>query len=111
MATTAPTVVVEPQFKRFFEDRAEEFIAGAPAIALHPYASEVPHMQSLAQVVAQHRGARRLVLLVGPEPGWIDYELRWIERRGFVYAQLGERVLRTDTAVVAALGTMRALVD
>ena len=59
------------------------------------------------QVVEAHAGARRFVVLIGPEGGWNDYELDWIERRGFEYASLGERILRTDTAVIVALGAMR----
>ncbi len=43
------------------------------------------------------------LVAVGPEGGWSDFELNLFEERGFRRISLGERPLRTDTAVVALL--------
>jgi 16S rRNA (uracil1498-N3)-methyltransferase len=50
-----------------------------------------------------------LTLLVGPEGGLSDRELLLAERAGFVACRLGPRVLRTETAPLAALALLQAL--
>ncbi|MGQ7273926.1 16S rRNA (uracil(1498)-N(3))-methyltransferase [Marinobacter sp. V034] len=55
--------------------------------------------QSLAELAKP----ARLALLVGPEGGLADDEIQAAEAAGFVAAALGPRVLRTETAPVAAL--------
>lgn len=44
-----------------------------------------------------------VALLVGPEGSLTDEEARYAERRGFVKASLGPRILRAETAALAAL--------
>lgn len=48
-------------------------------------------------------------ILVGPEGGWSDSELAAARVAGCVALALGPRVLRTETAGVAALSAMQAL--
>lgn len=50
-----------------------------------------------------------LTLLVGPEGGMSLAERQRTERQGFIPASLGPRMLRVETAVVAALSTAQAL--
>jgi 16S rRNA (uracil1498-N3)-methyltransferase len=50
-----------------------------------------------------------VVLAAGPEAGFSDAEEAQLQRRGFVAASLGPRVLRTETAAVAALAALNAL--
>ena len=45
---------------------------------------------------------RRISLLVGPEGGWEAEEVREASERGFVPVGMGGRVLRTETAAIAA---------
>lgn len=45
----------------------------------------------------------RLALLIGPEGGLSEAEIAAAEQAGFIAAALGPRVLRTETAPVAAL--------
>ena len=47
-------------------------------------------------------------LLIGSERGWTDSERSHIRDRGFVLASMGSRVLRVETAVVAAVSTLLA---
>lgn len=54
---------------------------------------------------------RKLALLVGPEGGFSDEERRVLRAQPFVTAiPLGPRILRADTAAVAALAVMQATV-
>lgn len=50
-----------------------------------------------------------LVLAVGPEAGFDSSEEKLLAQRGFVPARLGPRVLRTETAALAALAALNAL--
>lgn len=47
---------------------------------------------------------QRIVLAIGPEGGWTDGEVAAFKAQGFRNVDLGHRILRTDTAVTAALG-------
>jgi len=50
-----------------------------------------------------------IVMLAGPEGGLSPEEERVAEQTGFLPVRLGPRVLRTETAAVAALAAMQAL--
>jgi 16S rRNA (uracil1498-N3)-methyltransferase len=50
-----------------------------------------------------------LALLVGPEGGLGTDELSLLQQNGFVACRLGPRVLRAETAPVAALAAVQAL--
>lgn len=62
--------------------------------------------QELASVTekVENAGECGVVLAIGPEGGWMDNELDGLEGMGFSRVGLGERVLRSETAVVVALG-------
>jgi 16S rRNA (uracil1498-N3)-methyltransferase len=55
------------------------------------------------------RPAGAIVMLAGPEGGFSPEEERAAAQAGFVPIRLGPRVLRTETAAVAALSAMQAL--
>ena len=50
-----------------------------------------------------------ITLLAGPEGGFSDAEVAHATDRGFVAVRLGPRVLRTETAALAALAAMNVL--
>ena len=52
---------------------------------------------------------RAVTLAVGPEAGFSDAEERLLQRAGFVAVRLGPRVLRTETAALAALAALNAI--
>lgn len=51
---------------------------------------------------------RGVAIAIGPERGWTQRDREALRRRQFRFAHLGRRVLRTETAVVAALSLIRA---
>jgi 16S rRNA (uracil1498-N3)-methyltransferase len=50
-----------------------------------------------------------LALAVGPEAGFSEAEEKLLQRSGFLPASLGPRILRTETAGLAALAALNAL--
>lgn len=50
---------------------------------------------------------RTVLLAVGPEGGWSDQEVEMAREAGFVVARMGPRVLRTETAAIAALAILQ----
>jgi len=50
--------------------------------------------------------ATSAALAIGPEGGWTDDELAAARAAGFQEASLGQLILRTETAVIAALATL-----
>ena len=52
---------------------------------------------------------RPIILLVGPEGGLSDAEIQRTETNSFIPVTLGPRILRTETAGVAALAAIQAL--
>ena len=49
----------------------------------------------------------RVAVAIGPEGGWTDAELTSATTAGFTEASLGSNILRTETAVCAALSAMQ----
>ena len=49
-----------------------------------------------------------IVLAIGAERGWSDKEIALLQRNGFKLARFGDRILRTETAVVSALALTKA---
>ncbi|HEY5995832.1 MAG TPA: RsmE family RNA methyltransferase, partial [Candidatus Deferrimicrobiaceae bacterium] len=58
----------------------------------------------LRKVLGGMEAVKSIALLVGPEGGFSEAEVREAEDAGFVRAGLGPRILRVETAAVAVLG-------
>jgi 16S rRNA (uracil1498-N3)-methyltransferase len=61
--------------------------------------------------VLQGRQSTKATLAIGPEGGWTDSEFAAAESGGFLEASLGRLILRTETAVVAALASLNYALD
>ena len=68
--------------------------------------SERPDAPHLRRVLQNEQVRNRAVLAIGPEGGWTDEELRAAHASGFQEASLGKLILRTETAVAAALASL-----
>jgi 16S rRNA (uracil1498-N3)-methyltransferase len=58
------------------------------------------------RLVLEGRKATRAVLAIGPEGGWTDAEVDAARAAKFQEASLGKLILRTETAVAAALASL-----
>ena len=94
--TLLPEVIIEQRFKPFVEDRLPQLSAGRLGLVAHP--GDYP---------ACPRGIEQpLTLAIGPEGGWIAYEVDKLVEAGLQPVQLGPRILRVETAVSALLGRL-----
>jgi 16S rRNA (uracil1498-N3)-methyltransferase len=53
--------------------------------------------------------SQHVAILVGPEGGWPDHEREAARQAGWTRVSLGPHVLRTETAAIAALAVLNAL--
>jgi RsmE family RNA methyltransferase len=74
---------------------------GRSLIALDNYESPAP----LSHLTFNAPG---VMLAIGPERGWSATERDHLRRNGFLLAHLGPRVLRTETACLAAIVLVKA---
>ncbi len=72
--------------------------------------SEREGAQSLRQILTGPP-AKRVVLAIGPEGGWTDEEFASAGSGGFREASMGKMILRTETAVTAALACLNFALD
>lgn len=67
--------------------------------------SERPDAPALRKVL-HSTPAKRAALAIGPEGGWTEEEFAAAQKAGFLEASLGKLILRTETAVIAALASL-----
>jgi 16S rRNA (uracil1498-N3)-methyltransferase len=60
----------------------------------------------LGEVFRSANAVNVAVLAIGPEGGWTGEEIAASRNAGFTEASLGENILRTETAVVAAMAVL-----
>ena len=77
-------------------------IGGVRLDALEEIVADPRGQRTIPQVVASGADTR-VLLAVGPEGGWNEFELSLLESHGFQRASMGSRTLRTDTACIALL--------
>jgi RsmE family RNA methyltransferase len=94
--TILPEVHIRKFFKPFVEDELPEIAKDTLPLVAHPIASE-PCPRGLADAVT---------LAVGPEGGFIPYEVERLEGAGFMAVHMGERILRVETAIPALLARL-----
>jgi 16S rRNA (uracil1498-N3)-methyltransferase len=103
--TRLPTVSIHRQFKVLIEDDLEGLFPSAPGGSDRPGRQRLvadPAAEKPAADVVRE-GVERILLAIGPEGGWNDFELALLEAHGFEACGMGARTLRTDTASVALL--------
>ncbi|BCD85195.1 ribosomal RNA small subunit methyltransferase E [Pseudomonas solani] len=94
--TVLPEVVIEKRFKPFVEDRLPAITANTLGLVGHP--GPWPACPRAVE--------GPITLAIGPEGGWIPYEVEKLQEAGLDPVQLGERILRVETAVTALLARL-----
>ena len=91
--TQLPNVYSHRRFKPFIQDRLKEVAGTNPIYVAHP--------GNHPMLVAPHPAAH--LILIGPEGGFIPYEIELIQDQGGQARSLGDHILSVDTAIPAAL--------
>jgi 16S rRNA (uracil1498-N3)-methyltransferase len=87
----------------------EHLSAEAAAGPLRILLSETEEDQPLLRVLQESAdAASRIMLAVGPEGGWTAAEIALFKHAGWQSVSLGPRILRVETAVIAALAVVNA---
>lgn len=94
--TVLPEVTLEKRFKPFVEDRLPALAEGTLRLTGHP--GDYPPCPRAVE--------GPVTLAIGPEGGWIPYEVELLRLAGLQPVQLGERILRVETAVPALLARL-----
>lgn len=94
--TIMPVINIRKRFKPFIEDELPSIIDGSLALVAHPV-SEIPCPREVKSPVT---------LAIGPEGGFIPYEIDSLKNIGFKSVSLGERILRVETALPFLIGRL-----
>ena len=90
--TVLPKVHLHPRFKPFIEDQLPGLIGSSACWIAHPGEPEALATQS-----------REGLIMLGPEGGFIPYEVELAQSVGAQPVRLSDRLLSVDTAVTSAL--------
>ena len=94
--TVLPEVLLRKRFKPFVEDELPDIAKGTRGLVAHPYnAGDLPQAEATPTTLA-----------IGPEGGFIPYEVEKLSQAGLVPVHMGPRILRVETAVPALLSRL-----
>lgn len=94
--TILPRIQIRKLFKPFVEDELSEFSRGSQGILAHPG----------SEAFCPINTDRATTLVIGPEGGFTAYEVEKIREQGFEAVNIGERILRVETAVPALISRL-----
>lgn len=92
--TVPPEVRLARRFRPFVEDELPALLGDGDLLVADPTASRPCPCDRVEPTT----------LCIGPEGGFVPFELDLLQQRGARLVGLGRRILRVETAVVAALG-------
>jgi RsmE family RNA methyltransferase len=96
--TRPPAIAIRDRFRPFVEDELDAWAGRSVRLAPHPSAqTQLPRVEADQSVV----------LAIGPDGGWVPFEIELLERCGFTPVSLGPRVLRVEVAVSYIIGRVR----
>ncbi len=97
--TILPEIQLRPRFKPFVEDELAQIGKGTTAYVAHPG----------VETVCPCGVSQPTTLAIGPEGGFIPYEVEKLQSCGFIPISLGQRILRVETAVPVLLSRLMPL--
>jgi RsmE family RNA methyltransferase len=94
--TLLPEVLLRPRFKPFAEDELPGMMPDSLALVAHPGSG----------AVCPRDVRRPVILAIGPEGGFVPYELDMLIAGGFSAVNLGERILNVETVIPALISRL-----
>lgn len=93
--TRLPAIEFKRRFKPFVEDELPALVRDGQALVAHPGGAGVSATT-----------ASRTILAIGPEGGFIDYEVDKFRQAGFGILNLGPRIYRVENAISYTIGKL-----
>lgn len=87
---------------------AGDFFTSPEQAAVRLLLSERDEGQSLRSIPLPSSPSDAILLAIGPEGGWRDEEAEAARAHGFIPVTLGERILRSETATLAAISVIQS---
>ncbi|WP_439134126.1 16S rRNA (uracil(1498)-N(3))-methyltransferase [Pseudomaricurvus sp.] len=94
--TVMPEVRLVKRFKPFVEDELPALCQGRRALVAHPKQA----------IPCPEPSEEESLLVIGPEGGFIEYEIEKLNQAGCQTIHLGSRILRVETAVPVLLAKL-----
>lgn len=103
-----PSVEVYKKFKSYFDTGFVELIKDLKPsefelIILHPNQDE-----NLYNVI-KNKKVKNLIVAIGPEGGWVPFEIEYFEKQGFKKVCLGSSILRVENALNSVIAQKELL--
>jgi RsmE family RNA methyltransferase len=94
--TILPEVTLQRYFEPLVEEVLPEWVRGRRALLAHPE----------AQAECPHDVSEPVTLMVGPEGGFVDFEVERLRGIGFEPVSLGPRILRVEPVIPMLVGRL-----
>lgn len=91
--TVLPVVTLHPRFKPFVEDELHHVSACGPCYVAHPHNAQPCPQRPFCST------EQMVTVAVGPEGGFIDYEVEKLIECRFAPIEIGARILRVEAAI------------
>jgi RsmE family RNA methyltransferase len=92
--TIMPNVYLKKLFKPFIEDELPTIAENSQKWVAHPG----------SELSCPRHFTEQSTLIIGPEGGFVPYEINRLQEQGFKVINMGPRILRVETAVTTLLG-------
>lgn len=103
--TRVPTVSIHSRFRPFVEDYLPEIMTSENTLGLIGH----PSSENSLSETATNLFEKQILLAIGPEGGWVDFEITKFHEQGFFSFSMGQRILRVDSAVPALMAQVQLL--
>ena len=100
--TNLTKVSVHNRFKGFFEKDFNEICENSICLLAHPNSKSYLNEIKIEKF-------QKVILAIGPEGGWNEFEINLMEEKGFIKYKLSENILRVENALTAALSQIEML--
>ena len=95
--TLLPAVALRPRFKPFVEDELPDLCRGSLGLVAHPTAAEK----------CPRAVDRPVTMAIGPEGGFVPYEIDMLRSCGLTPVSTGPRILNIETAVPSLIAMIQ----
>lgn len=102
--TRMPQVTICRRLKVFVEDELNDIFPHSSRFVFH-----INGLNAIQAFEGMKKG--RILIAIGPEGGWTDFEVDLLKAHSFTCVSMGARILRSDTACISALALAHAVID